>query len=73
MNIEQSIHDYGCISIAPYHSGKQTVEETKSSEDYVGKITAIFSPYISANISENKFIRIQDRVKAVVTEIKGAK
>lgn len=67
-----SIHNLGFIpAVKNYSCKKKQSEKESSTEDYVGKITAIFSPYISNNISENKFIRLQDRVKSIVSEIKG--
>ena len=69
-----SIRNIGFITAASrLDVGRRQSEKENSTEDYVGKITAIFSPYISANISENKFIRMQDTVKAVLSEIKGDK
>lgn len=67
-----SIHNLGFIpAVKNYTNKKKQTEKESTTEDYVGKITAIFSPYISNNISENKFIRLQDRVKSIVSEIKG--
>ena len=43
-----------------------------STEDFVGKITAIFSPHLK-NISERKFIAIQGELKKVVCEIREQK
>lgn len=52
--------------------GNGACKKECSTEDFVGKITAIFSPYLK-NISERKFIAIQGELKKVVCEIRGQK
>lgn len=54
-----------------YSSCKKIEDKAFSTEDYVGKITAVFSPYISKNISESRFIYLQAEIKKIVTDIKG--
>lgn len=68
-----SIRTVGVIPATAHfnHCEKKIYEKDTSSEDYVGKITAIFSPYISSNISEKKFISLQNEVKRIVSEIRG--
>lgn len=51
--------------------GRRQSEKENSTEDYVGRITAIFAPYISRNIPEGKFINLQKEVKSIITEIRG--
>lgn len=52
-------------------SGAVRIAKECSVEDYVGKITALFSPYISESISERDFSALQKEVRAVVTDIKN--
>lgn len=66
------IHNIGFIpAVTSYTREKKNYEREVSSEDYVGRITAIFAPYISRNISEGKFINLQKEVKSIITEIRG--
>ena len=69
-----SISNIGFITTASrlgLEGGKKLSEKEASSEDYVGKITAIFTPYLSQNISEGKFISLHSKVKNIVAEIRG--
>lgn len=66
------IHNIGFIpSVTSYTREKKNYEREVSSEDYVGRITAIFAPYISRNIPEGKFINLQKELKSIITEIRG--
>ncbi len=60
-------------AISRFGEGNGLKGKSPSVEDYVGRITAIFSPFLLNNIPEGKFIGIQTEVKKVVTEIKGQK
>ena len=65
----KSLHSFGFIE-AISRFGEYGVQKEKimSLEDYVGKITAIFSPYISTTISEKEFSSAQIKVKEVLVE-----
>ncbi len=72
MSLEQKIHDFGFVSvITQQREAKAYERENSSTEDYVGKITAIFSPYLSTKISESKFMGLQENIKKIVSEIKS--
>ena len=67
-----SIRTAGVISATShFNPGEKKFYKTEtSSEEYVGKITAIFAPYISANISEGKFLKLQNEIKKIISEIR---
>lgn len=70
-----TIRNYGSISVERncVSQRKKTrgfPTSTYSTDDFVGKITSIFMPYIPQNLPENKFITIQDELKKIVVEIK---
>lgn len=73
MTIEAAIQNVGFIPAVQTSSREPKLYDREvSTEDYVGKITAIFSPYISPkSISETKFVRLQENLKRIVVEIKG--
>ncbi len=69
-----ALHTVGFIeAISRFGESNELKGKNPSIEDYVGRITAIFSPFLLNNIPEGKFIGIQTEVKKVVTEIKGQK
>lgn len=41
-----------------------------SADDYVGKITALFLPYVSDQISERDFSAVQFKLKKIVSDMK---
>lgn len=66
------------ISKAGYVSTIPVIKQTKfnfekeySTEEWVGKITSLFTPFMMPTISETKFMDIEKQVKKVVVEIKG--
>lgn len=61
------------LSVNQVGSTSRISQKECSLEDYVGKITAIFCPYIQQNISEGNFIKIQNKVKGILKEIKETK
>lgn len=64
-----ALHTLGFIeAITRFGDGCVQKEKSMSLEDYVGKITAIFSPYISTAISEKEFSSAQIKVKEVLSE-----
>ena len=68
------IHNIGFIpAVSSYTRDKKNYEKESSTEDYVGKITAIFAPYISKSITEGRFLKLQEEVKNILTEIRGNK
>ncbi len=68
------IHNIGFIPpVKNYAGDKKDYERESSTEDYVGKITAIFAPYISKSITEGRFLKLQEEVKNILTEIRGNK
>ena len=66
-----ALHTLGFIEEISRFGERGAQRKDFSTEDYVGRITAIFSPYIPADISETKFIAIQSEVKKLVCEIRG--
>ena len=72
-NFSNALRTLGFIeAISRYGNGNGACKKECSTEDFVGRITAIFSPYLK-NISERKFIAIQGELKKVVCEIRGQK
>ncbi|MCR5252570.1 MAG: hypothetical protein K6C98_02520 [Treponema sp.] len=73
MTLEAQIQKLGFVgSISASRREFRMNEKESTTEDYVGKITALFSPYISPkNISETKFVGLQENLKKIVVEIKG--
>lgn len=73
MSLEQTIHNFGFVSVVTQQRDSRSYEREScnSTEDYVGKITAIFSPYLSTKISESKFMCLQENIKKIVSEIKS--
>ena len=68
------IHNIGFIpAVTSYTREKKNYEREVSSEDYVGRITAIFAPYIQTNISDGQFCGLQKEIKKVVCEIRGSR
>ena len=67
------LHTLGFIEAVSVENNTAAYKKENSTEDFVGKITAIFSPYIQKNISDNKFVAIQGEIKKVVCEIRGQK
>lgn len=66
------IHSNGSIAPMNYFcSCKKQNEKDYSTEDYVAKITSIFSPYISTEISEKNFMTVQSEIKKVLMEMRG--
>ncbi len=71
-NFAGAIHSYGSISVINTVSGnKYIVEKDCSTEDYVGKITTIFMPYLNQNMSDKNLISVQNQVKRIITELRG--
>lgn len=73
-NLYSTIHNIGFISTVPrYGKDNQISTKESSAEDYVGKITALFAPYILQNITDGKFCGLQNELKKVVCEIRGSR
>ncbi|MBQ8678316.1 MAG: hypothetical protein IJ530_00970 [Treponema sp.] len=73
-NLSSTLHTLGFIeAISRFAGNAQRCKKDVSTEDYVGKITAVFSPYLAENMSESRFIGIQGEVKKIVCEIRGQK
>ncbi len=71
LSITNSIKNYGFIaSIKPTEYSKASISAKNSTEDYVGKITALFLPYLKQNVSDGKIISLQNEIKKVVCEIR---
>ena len=69
--ISSSINTYGFIGTINNIGNSRIKNQARNSvEDYVGKITAVFLPYVSQNISDGKFISIQNDIKRIISEIK---
>ena len=69
-NYAACIESFGFISTVCLNGRRRISEKKNSSEDYVGKITAVFLPYIQSNIPDGKFFSLQNEVKKIVCEIK---
>lgn len=64
-----ALHTLGFIeAISRFGECSAPKEKSLSLEDYVGRITAIFSPYLSSTISERQFSAAQIEVKKVLSE-----
>ena len=70
--LESVIYGLGSIAtVRDYEYGKQSYERKDNSvEDYIGKITAVFLPYIYQNISDKSFMNIQKELERIVSEIR---
>ncbi len=69
-----SIHNLGFISAAKnYTCCKKQKEKEATTEDYVGKITAAFLPYLKQNITDGKIISLQNEIKKIVCEIRESR
>jgi len=73
MNYIDSIQSIGFIPATTISSTKKKLGKKENSiEDYVGKITSIFLPYIlPQSISERSNLQLQENLKRIVSEIKG--
>lgn len=72
--IASSIMNKGFISaITRFPNKSRKLEKQTSTEEFVGKIAAVFLPYISTNITEGKFISLQAQIAKIVNEIKDEK
>ena len=69
-NFATALHTLGFIEAISHFSGNPASRKELSLEDYVGKITTLFSPYIPKNISEREFNSIQVEIKRILSEIK---
>lgn len=69
-----TLHTLGFIE-AISRFGEQNAGKIRgqSLEDYVGKITALFSPYISQTISEKQFSAVQIELKKILSEFNKSK
>lgn len=65
-----SIKEKGSLVTACSIYGKVQRSFEKSTEDYIGNITAVFLPYMNQNISDVKFMHIQEKLRKIVAEIK---
>ena len=65
-----TLHTLGFIEAISRFSGTGCTKKESSLEDYVGKITALFSPYLPESISERDFSVLQKELRSVLAEIK---
>lgn len=63
MTLEKSITEYGCVEIMrPENKAAHKAAVSHNPSIYTAKITALFLPYISKNVNENKFLMVQERL-----------
>ena len=73
-NLSNTLRALGFIeAISRFAGDTAKWQRDASTEDYIGRITAVFSPYLAENMSESRFIGIQGEVKKIVCEIRGQK
>ena len=67
-----SLHTFGFIGATahPVTKQKRRTASDQSLENYVGRITALFLPYLSQTISEHEFATLQKTLHALVAELK---
>jgi len=66
-----TLHTLGFIeAITKFNGGNPYQKRESSTEDYVGRITAVFLPYMKNSVSEKDFNSVQTSLKKIVTEIK---
>ncbi|MCI6317147.1 MAG: hypothetical protein MR877_08345 [Spirochaetia bacterium] len=64
MTLDKSITEYGCVEIMrPENKAAHKAAVSQNPSIYTAKITALFLPYISKNVNENKFSMVQERLK----------
>ena len=65
-----ALRTFGFIETISRFNGNNYSKKESSLEDYVGKITALFSPYLPESISERDFSALQKELRSVLAEIK---
>lgn len=67
----QKIHNLGSIEATYNFNNKKLIKITENSiEDYVGKITTLFLPFIIPSISDGKFYSLQNELSKILLELK---
>lgn len=68
MNFLENIRIYGNIETIQSENEKPVRQVEAKADIYMAKITNLFLPYISENISETKFCILQEKLKHVISE-----
>ena len=71
-SFSNTLHTLGFIEAITRFDGSSSVKRKieQSVDDYVGKITALFLPYASDQISERDFSAVQFKLKKIVSDMK---
>ena len=71
-SFSNTLHTLGFIEAITRFDGSSSVKRKiePSTDDYVGKITALFLPYVSDQISERDFSAVQFKLKKIVSDMK---
>lgn len=71
-SFSNTLHTLGFIEAITRFDGSSSVKRKiePSADDYVGKITALFLPYVSDQISERDFSAVQFKLKKIVSDMK---